>query len=107
MLVTTKKAAGLRPVNSLQIATRLWPVEKLANMPAYGRLQRLQYAGEWRPTAGSLQIAAGLRPVKSLQFHRRVIPEHVDSENIKIKIGHRSSVYQLLKNRDFYFIKCC
>jgi hypothetical protein len=29
ILVTTKKAAGLRPVKSLQIAAGLWPVIKL------------------------------------------------------------------------------
>jgi hypothetical protein len=33
-------------------------------------------------------------------------PEHVDSENIKFKIDHRSGVYQLFKKRDFSFIKC-
>jgi hypothetical protein len=27
-------------------------------------------------------------------------PEHVDSENIKFNIGHRSSVYQLYENHD-------
>jgi hypothetical protein len=27
-------------------------------------------------------------------------PEHVDSENIKFKIGRQSFVYQLLKKRD-------
>jgi hypothetical protein len=32
--------------------------------------------------------------------------KHVDSENIKFKIGRRSSLYQLLKKRDFYLIKC-
>jgi hypothetical protein len=32
--------------------------------------------------------------------------KHVDSENIKFKIGRRSSVYQLLKKLNFYFIKC-
>jgi hypothetical protein len=33
-------------------------------------------------------------------------PEHVESENIKFKIGHRSFAYQLFKKRDLYFIKC-
>jgi hypothetical protein len=28
-------------------------------------------------------------------------PEHVDSGNIKFKIGRRSSVYQLFSKRDF------
>jgi hypothetical protein len=27
-------------------------------------------------------------------------PEHVESENIKFKIGHRSSAYQLFSKRD-------
>jgi hypothetical protein len=31
--------------------------------------------------------------------------EHVDSENIKLKIGHRSLLNQLFSKRDFYFIK--
>jgi hypothetical protein len=38
LLFTTKKAAGLRPVISIQIAAGLGPVEKLANLPAYSRL---------------------------------------------------------------------
>jgi hypothetical protein len=33
-------------------------------------------------------------------------PEHVDSENIKLKIGYRPFLYQLFSKRDFYFIKC-
>jgi hypothetical protein len=33
-------------------------------------------------------------------------PEHVESENIKFKIGHRSSAYQFFFKHDFYFIKC-
>jgi hypothetical protein len=33
-------------------------------------------------------------------------PEHVESENIKLKIGHGSSAYQLFSKRDFYFINC-
>jgi hypothetical protein len=33
-------------------------------------------------------------------------PEHVDSENIKFKIGRRSYLYQLFSKRDFYFINC-
>jgi hypothetical protein len=33
-------------------------------------------------------------------------PEHVDSENINLKIGHGSYLYQLFSKRDFYFIKC-
>jgi hypothetical protein len=33
-------------------------------------------------------------------------PEHVDSENIKLKIGCGSFLYQLFSKRDFYFIKC-
>jgi hypothetical protein len=32
--------------------------------------------------------------------------EHVDSENINLKIGHGSYLYQLFSKRDFYFIKC-
>jgi hypothetical protein len=28
-------------------------------------------------------------------------PEHVDSENIKLKIGSRSLLYQLFSKRDF------
>jgi hypothetical protein len=32
-------------------------------------------------------------------------PEYVDSENIKFKLGNWISAYQLLKKRDFYFIK--
>jgi hypothetical protein len=28
-------------------------------------------------------------------------PEHVDSENIKLKIGFRSYAYQLFSKRDF------
>jgi hypothetical protein len=40
MLVTTKKAAGLWPVNSLQIAAGHRPVEKLANLyQVYARLR--------------------------------------------------------------------
>jgi hypothetical protein len=31
-------------------------------------------------------------------------PEHVDSGKRKMKIAHGSSVYQLKKKRDFYFI---
>jgi hypothetical protein len=65
MLVTTKKAARLRPVNSLRIAAGLWPDKKHAKMPAYGRLKSLQYAGEWRPTA-----AAGLNCVLLENFSR-------------------------------------
>jgi hypothetical protein len=34
------------------------------------------------------------------------VPEYVDSENIKLKIGHRPLLYQLFSKRDFYFIKC-
>jgi hypothetical protein len=66
----SKCCTGLQPVKSLQMAAGLRPVEKLSNLPAYGRLQSLQYAGECRPTAdaglwpvNSLQIAAGRRPV--------------------------------------------
>jgi hypothetical protein len=33
-------------------------------------------------------------------------PEHVDSENIRLKIGHRPLLNQLFSKRDFYFIKC-
>jgi hypothetical protein len=33
-------------------------------------------------------------------------PEHVDSENIKLKIGSRSLLYQLFSKRDFLLIKC-
>jgi hypothetical protein len=33
-------------------------------------------------------------------------PEHVDSENNKLKIGYGSSLKQLFSKRDFYFIKC-
>jgi hypothetical protein len=33
-------------------------------------------------------------------------PEHVESENINIKIGNGSSLYQLVSKRDFYFINC-
>jgi hypothetical protein len=33
-------------------------------------------------------------------------PEHVESENIKLKIGYGSSLYQFFSKRDFYFIKC-
>jgi hypothetical protein len=38
MLVTTKKAAGLRPVNSLQIAAGQRPVEKLTNFAGRAQL---------------------------------------------------------------------
>jgi hypothetical protein len=31
-------------------------------------------------------------------------PEHVDSENIKLKIGYRPLLYQFFSQRDFYFI---
>jgi hypothetical protein len=34
-------------------------------------------------------------------------PEHVESENINLNIGHGSSVFQLFSKRDFYFINCC
>jgi hypothetical protein len=30
-------------------------------------------------------------------------PEHVDSENINLKIGHGSYLYQLFSKRNFYF----
>jgi hypothetical protein len=33
-------------------------------------------------------------------------PEHEDSENIKLKIGCGSFLYQLFSKRHFYFIKC-
>jgi hypothetical protein len=33
-------------------------------------------------------------------------PENLESENIKLKIGYRPSLYQLFSKRDFYFIKC-
>jgi hypothetical protein len=33
-------------------------------------------------------------------------PEHVESENINLKIGNGSSLYQLFSKRDFYFINC-
>jgi hypothetical protein len=33
-------------------------------------------------------------------------PKYVDSENIKLKIGRRTFLYQLFSKRDFYFIKC-
>jgi hypothetical protein len=33
-------------------------------------------------------------------------PEHVKSENIKLKIGHGRSLYQLFSKRDFCFINC-
>jgi hypothetical protein len=68
-VATTKTAAGLRPVKSLQIASGLRPDEKLANLTACRRLQTLQYAAGQRPV-NSLQIAAcnsaGLRPVIKL-----------------------------------------
>jgi hypothetical protein len=32
-------------------------------------------------------------------------PDHVDSENIKLKIGSRSLLYQLFSKRDLKFIK--
>jgi hypothetical protein len=31
-------------------------------------------------------------------------PEHADSENIKLKIGYGSFIYQLFSKRDFYFL---
>jgi hypothetical protein len=33
-------------------------------------------------------------------------PEHVESENIKLKKGYRPYLYQLFSKRDFNFIKC-
>jgi hypothetical protein len=35
-----------------------------------------------------------------------VPPEHVESENINLKIGYGSSLYQLFSKRYFYFINC-
>jgi hypothetical protein len=34
-------------------------------------------------------------------------PEHVDSENIKLKIGHHPLLYQLFSKRDFLLNKMC
>jgi hypothetical protein len=34
------------------------------------------------------------------------IPEHVESENVNLKIGYRPYLYQLFSKRDFHFIKC-
>jgi hypothetical protein len=45
-------------------------------------------------------------PVKKKSLLILDAPEHVDSGNIKFKIGRRSSVYQLFSKRDFYFIIC-
>jgi hypothetical protein len=36
ILITNKMAAGQRAIKFLQIAAGLWPVEKLANLLAYG-----------------------------------------------------------------------
>jgi hypothetical protein len=36
----------------------------------------------------------------------KMLEQDVYSENIKLKIGRRSSVYQRFSKRDFYFIKC-
>jgi hypothetical protein len=54
--------------------------------------------------------AKGLVTPKSARTFTRLLildtPEHVDSENIKLKIGYRPMLYQLFSKRDFYFIKC-
>jgi hypothetical protein len=54
-------AAGQWAIKFLQIAAGLWPVEKLANLPAYGRLYSLPNAngciGCWPMAGKSLQIA--------------------------------------------------
>jgi hypothetical protein len=50
--------------------------------------------------------AEGLYKKTVTDFGYPRLPEHVESENIKFRIGHRSSAYQLFLKRDFYFIKC-
>jgi hypothetical protein len=40
-------------------------------------------------------------PVKKKSLLILDAPEHVDSGNMKFKIGRRSSVYQLFSKRDF------
>jgi hypothetical protein len=39
---------------------------------------------------------------KSIRFLVLDTPEHVESENIKFKLGH----HQLFLKRDFHYIKC-